>query len=135
VPVAVIVVATPPACMAAGDAEVRPGTGFRMFNGKALELPPLGCGFNTEICNCPGVAVSEADMAASRVVELTNEVRRSLPFTVTIDVETKFVPVTVRVKPSEFVSTPDGLSAVIVGTGLGSGLIVNVNERLVPPPG
>jgi hypothetical protein len=58
-----------------------------------------------------------------------------LPFTVTIDCETKFVPVTISENCAFPVVTPDGESEVTCGTGLAAPLIVNWRVRVVPPPG
>jgi hypothetical protein len=49
-----------------------------------------------------------------------------------VDVETKFEPVTLRVKPGVPASTALGASDAIAGTGLS---IVKVRALDVPPPG
>jgi hypothetical protein len=57
---------------------------------------------------------------------------RRLPFHWTVDVETKFAPVTVSVKPDVPATRAFGVSDAIVGTGLS---IVKVRGLDVPPPG
>lgn len=55
--------------------------------------------------------------------------------TVTVDCETKFLPVTVNVKPNPPAKAPVGESEVISGTELELALIVKGSGRVVPPPG
>jgi hypothetical protein len=57
---------------------------------------------------------------------------RGLPFHWIVDVETKFEPVTVRVKPDVPATTAFGVTDAIAGTGLS---IVKVRGLDVPPPG
>ena len=135
VPVSPIIVLGLPAVNALGVSDVMLGTEFLMLSGKLLEPPPFGCGLITATCRVPAVDTSEAGMPAISVVGFTKPVDRLLPFTVTIDCETKFIPVTVSVNEALPVVTPDGESEVICGTGLGPGLIVNCSISVVPPPG
>jgi hypothetical protein len=95
-------VGTPGAASAAGDV---------MVKGKLLEVPGevLAAGLKTETVAVPEKAVSEAEIAAESCVVLTNVVARAAPFQYTVEaltampftVElfTKFVPVTVSVIP------------------------------------
>jgi hypothetical protein len=62
-------------------------------------------------------------------------VESAVPFHRTWDVETKFVPVAVRVNVGLPTVAPDGESDVRVGEGLGGGLMVKVRGLEVPPPG
>ena len=80
----------------------------------------------------PTVATSAAVIAACRLVLETTVVERAFPFHCKLAEETKFVPVTVSVKPALPATTAFGFSVLTVGTGL---LIVNVNGVEVPPPG
>jgi len=57
------------------------------------------------------------------------------PLTVTVDCETKFLPVTVSVKPALPVNAPAGEREVICGTELALGLIVKGSGSVTPPPG
>lgn len=53
----------------------------------------------------------------------------------TVEVETKLVPVIVRPNPDPPAMPTAGFSIVIDGTGLGVGRIVNWSGAVVPPPG
>lgn len=57
------------------------------------------------------------------------------PLTVTVDCETKFLPVTVSVKLAPPANAPAGEREVISGTELAFGLIVKGSASVVPPPG
>jgi hypothetical protein len=76
-------------------------------------------------------AVSEAATA----VEFEYSVVRLLPFTVTVDCGTKFVPETLSTKPPAPARVPEGEMELMCGTGPAVGLTVNVNPAVVPPPG
>ncbi len=134
-PVNVIVVAAPPAFAAAGLSDVRLGVWFFTASGKLLEEPPFGAGFTTAISNVPEVARSAATIKACNEVEPRKVVGRLLPLTVTVDCETKFLPVTAKVKPAPPAKVPAGESEVICGTELEAALIVNGSGRVTPPPG
>ncbi len=60
------------------------------------EFPPPGVGFATDTCTLPAKFRSEAEIIAVSWLELPKDVVRLLPFQRTTDVETKPVPVTVR---------------------------------------
>jgi len=93
-----------------------------MVNVCALDVPPPGGGLTTVTEAVPGDATSAAVTVAVSCVEETNVVASVVAFHFTVEVETKFVPFTVRVncpQPGDEL----GLSEVIVGTGL---LMVNV---------
>jgi len=98
----------------------------------ALDVPPPGVGFTTVIETVPGVAIRAAVTVAVSCVEETNAVVRDVPPQRTVEVETKFVPVTVKVNCEPPAVAQVGLIAVVVGAGL---LIVNVTAFDVPPPG
>src|SRR5436190_23103222 len=70
-----------------------------------------------------------ADTVAVSCVEETNVVVSAAPFQFTIDVETKFVPLTVNVNCESPAEAQVGLSEVIVAVTL----IVNVTAADVPP--
>jgi hypothetical protein len=76
--------------------------------------------------------MSEAGTVAVSCVEETNVVVREVAPQRTVEVETKFVPVTVKVNCVPPAVAQLGLIEVIVGTGL---LIENVCAFDVPPPG
>ena len=78
------------------------------------------------------MAISAAVICAVSWVLLTNVVVRLLPLNLTIELPTKFVPITVKVKAAPPKVLLDGLMLLSVGTGL---LTVNVRELDVPPPG
>ena len=83
----------------------------------------------------PAVARSAARIVACSWVALTNVVARGLPFQSTAEAATKLVPFTVRVRPPVPALASLGDSELIVGTGFGGMLIVNVSALEVPPPG
>ena len=76
--------------------------------------------------------MSLAKIAAVNCVALTKVVVRGLPFHAIEEVETNFVPVTVRVKAGPPAGALEGEREVAVGTGL---LTVKATVLEVPPPG
>ena len=102
-----------------------------MVNVCALDVPPPGLGFTTVTDAVPAVATREAGTAAVSCVEETNVVVREAPFQRTVEVERKFVPVTVKVNWGPPAVAQVGLIEVVVGSGL---LIVKVKVALPVPP-
>jgi len=98
----------------------------------ALDVPPPGLGLTTVIDAVPAVATRDAGTVAASWVEETKLVARGAPFQFTVEVETKLVPFTVKMKSALPAAIQVGLIEVVVGTGL---LIVNVTEFDVPPAG
>src|SRR4029077_15818651 len=86
----------------------------------AFDVPPHG--FTTVIDAVPGLAMREADTVAVSCVEETNVVVSAAPFQFTIEVEMKFMPLTVNVNCGSPAAAQVGLSELMVGTAL----IVNV---------
>ena len=86
----------------------------------AFDVPPHG--LTTVIEAVPGLAMREADTVAVSCVEETNVVVSAAPFQFTIEVEMKFVPLTVNVNCGSPAAAQVGLSELMVGTAL----IVNV---------
>ena len=70
-----------------------------MVNLRAPDVPPPGEGFTTVTEAVPAAPMSLAKIAAVNCVPLTKVVARALPFHCTVEVATKFVPVTVIVNP------------------------------------
>jgi len=97
----------------------------------AFEVPPPGAGFTTVTNAVPAAATFAAGTMAVSLVEETNVVARAEPFQLTVEVETKLVPLTVRVNWADPAVVEAGLIEVVVGTGL---LIVNVSVALPVPP-
>ena len=97
-----------------------------------FDSPPPGVGLNTVIGKTPSEAMSEAGMAAVRVVEFTNVVVRSEPLNLTTEEDMNSVPETVIVNSESPTVFPVGSMLVVVGTGL---FTVNVWASEVPPPG
>jgi len=64
-------------------------------NVTAFDVPPHG--LTTVIEAVPGLAMRAADTVAVSCVEETNVVVSAVPFQFTVEVETKFVPLTVNV--------------------------------------
>jgi hypothetical protein len=103
-----------------------------IVNVTALDVPPPGLGFTTVIEAVPGVAIRAAVTVAVSCVEDLAVMARAVPFQFTVEVETKFVPFTVKVNCAPPAAAQVGLSEVIVGTGL---LMVKTCAFDVPPPG
>ena len=96
----------------------------------AFDVPPPGLGFTTVTEAGPAVAMSGAGTVAVSCVEETNVVVREVPPQRTVEVETKFVPVTVNVKPVLPAVTQLGLIEVVVG----SRLLMVITSVFVPVP-
>ena len=88
-------------------------TSGEMVRLSAFETVPPG--FVTVMLAVPGVAMSEAGMAALSWVLVTKVVVRFDPFHLTTELETKFVPLTVNVKARPPANTALGLMLVSVG--------------------
>ena len=89
-------------------------------NVTAFDAPPHG--LTTVIEAVPGLAMREADTVAVSCVEETNVVVSAAPFQFTIEVEMKFMPLTVNVNCGSPTAAQIGLSELMVGTAA----IVNV---------
>jgi len=135
VPFTVKVNAAPPAVTLVGEIEASVGTGLgalEMLKTKFVEVPPPGVGLVTVTFALPEVVISEARIAAVSCVELTKVVVFALPLNFTAEVETKPVPLTVRVNAAPPAVAPVGESEVIFGDGL---LTVKFDAVDGPPPG
>jgi hypothetical protein len=124
--------AAPPAVTLEGESEVALGFGLLMVKVSPLDVPPPGVGFTTVTDAVPAVAMSLAGTVAVNSVALTYFVASPVPFHFTVEVETKFVPATVRVNAAPPAVALEGESEVGVGDGL---LMVKVSPLDVPPPG
>jgi hypothetical protein len=84
-------------------------------------------GFDTATVAAPGKAVSAAKITAVSCVALTKFVMRGVPFQLTTEAATKFVPFTTRVNPdapqygTEATAVGDGEIEVEVIVGAGGG--------------
>jgi hypothetical protein len=94
-----------------------------IVNVTAFDVPPHGVTTVTEAV--PAVAMLAAGTVAVSWVEETNVVVNAAPFQFTIEVETKFVPLTVNVNCISPAEAQVGLSELMAGTAV----IVNV----IPP--
>jgi hypothetical protein len=83
-------------------------------NVPAFDVPPHG--LTTVIEAVPGLAMREADTVAVSCVEETNVVVSAAPFQFTIEVEMKFMPLTVNVNCGSPAAAQIGLSELMVGT-------------------
>jgi hypothetical protein len=81
-----------------------------------VDVPPQG--FTTVTEAVPAVAMREAGTVAVSCVEETNIVTSAVPFHFTVEVETKFVPFTVKVNCGPPTAAQVGLSELMVGTAL-----------------
>src|SRR5688572_25441666 len=132
VPFTVSVKAPDPAVALFGTIDVVVGTGLLMLKVCAFERPPPGVGLKTVTDAVPVDETSDVEMLAVTCVEFTKVVARSLPFQRTTELDTKFVPLTVKVKADEPTTALSGLMLVVVGTRL---LTVRVWPCARPPPG
>ena len=85
-------------------------------NVSAFDVAPHG--LTTVIEAVPGLAMRVADTVAVSCAEETNVVVRAAPFQFTVEVETKFVPLTVNVKLGPPAAAQVGLSELMVGLAL-----------------
>src|SRR4029077_8943104 len=114
------------------DSDVSVGTGLLIVKVTELEVPPPGGGLVTVTNAVPALAISAAVIAAVSVVLLTKVVARTEPFHCTVELFTKFVPLTVRVKSVPPAIWLSGEREITVGTRL---FMVKVSALEVPPPG
>src|SRR5882762_5707566 len=132
VPITANVKACAPTGAQLGSRELIVGTGFvplGMSKFTGFEVPPPGAGLFTVTAAVPAEAMAAAGIAAVSCVEPTNVVVRAVPAKLTTEAETKFVPLTVSVKPAALPATVlVGEMVVIVGTGLPPPI------EAVPPP-
>jgi hypothetical protein len=120
-PVAVRVNAEPPAEIELGDRLVSDGTGLPpddpIVNVWPFEMPPPGVGFWTVTVAVPALATSAAAIAAVKRVGETKVVVRAVPFQRTVELGTKFVPLTVNVKAALPALVEFGAKLETVGAG------------------
>ena len=81
-----------------------------------IDVPPQG--FTTVIEGVPVVAIREAGTVAVSCVGETNVVTSAVAFQFTVEVETKFVPFTVKVNCGPPAAAQVGLSELRVGAAL-----------------
>jgi hypothetical protein len=81
--------------------KARVGEATGISKGTALEVPPPGVGLATLTRAVPGVATSEAGMAAVICVAVRYVVGRGFPFHSITEAAAKPVPLMVRVKAAE----------------------------------
>jgi hypothetical protein len=126
--------ATVPAVALVGESEAIAGTGSELGDvmEKFTELEFTADGrLDTEIAAAPSEVVSVGRIAAVSCIALTNVVGRGDPFQLTTEPLTKFVPLTVRVKPAGLqYDVEDAETEVTVGAE-----IVKVAPGEMPPPG
>ena len=99
----------------------------------AFDVPPLG--LVTVTLKLPAVAMSEARLAAVSCVALTKVVVRAFPLNLTVEPLTKFVPITVKVRPVPPAMALVGEMLVMVGAGeqdLGGNTATDGSEKKVP---
>ena len=117
VPVIVSVNAAEPATALEGESELIVGTALLIANESAFDVPP-GAGFVTATVAVPAVAISAAAIATVSWVALTKVVVLAAPLNFTTDVDTKPVPLTVRLKAALPAVALLGEREVAVGAGL-----------------
>src|SRR5215813_8333426 len=113
------------------------GTASLILNGAALDEPPPAppTGWvKTVTFAVPATAMSEGVIIAVNCLDEIKVVGRSDPFHRTTELLTKFVPVTVRVKPGPPAVAEFGLIVMIVGVAGACGVIVNGSAFDEPPP-
>ena len=131
VPVTVRVKEPLPAATHVGLSELVVGPGLLIVNVAELEVPPPGAGLTTVTDAVPPVATFAAGTTAVSLIEDTNVVTNDEPFHLTVELDTKLVPLMVRVNWALPAAVEVGLIDVMVGTGL---LIVRVSVALPVPP-
>jgi hypothetical protein len=89
-----------------------------IVNVTAVDVAPQGLGFTTVTEAVPAVAIREAGTVAVSCVDETNVVVSAVPFHFTVEVETKFVPFTVKVNCGPPGVAQVGLSELMVGAAL-----------------
>jgi hypothetical protein len=125
------------AAIEVGESDAIEGTGLLELtvNAAAFDVPPPGVGLTTVTLGVPLLEISEAGIWAVSCVVLTYVVLSGTPAQSTVDVDIKFVPLTVRVNAAPPVVADDGASELMTGTGFVLPEIVNVALLEVPPPG
>jgi len=119
VPVILSVNPAPPTVAVVGATEVSAGPeAVLIVNDKLADEPPPGAGLVTLTVAVPAVAISAAVIAAVNFVVLTNVVVLVAPLNFTSDVDTKPVPLTVKVKAAPPAVALVGEREVAVGAGL-----------------
>src|SRR5439155_622927 len=131
-PFTVTINAGSPAVALDGVSDSTLGTGFSIVNVRSPDVPPPGAAVNTDTCDVPATATSDAGIDACSCVPLTNVVARAAPFQRTTEVLTNPLPFTVTVNAGSPAVALDGVSDSALGTGFA---IVNVRSPDVPPPG
>ena len=116
-PLTVSVNAAEPATALEGESDPIVGTALSIVKETAFDIPP-GAGFVTVTVAVPAVAISAAVIAAVNCVALTKVVVLAAPLNFTTDVDTKPVPLTVRVKAAPPALALVGEREVVVGAGL-----------------
>ena len=125
-------VAPVPAVKAAWLRVVVVGTGLFIDKVNSPEVPPAGAGFETSIFAVPAVAISAASTEIVTCVLLTSVYCRSPPFSLTMELLTKPLPLMVKMKVGPPAITMAGFKLVNAGTGFPT---VKLSSAEVPPPG
>jgi hypothetical protein len=115
VPVTIRVNCGPPTVAQFGLSELIVGVPA-MVNVTAFDVAPQVPGFTTVTETLPGLLIRAFATAAVSCVEETNVVVRGVPFQLTTEPDTKFVPVTVNVNALPPAVAQVGLSELMVGT-------------------
>ena len=119
VPVTLSVSAPVPATTEVGLMLDTVGARFVLIvNVRLPDVPPPGAGLTTLTVAVPTAVMSEAGTAAVRLVAETYVVASDAPFQLTVEVDTKFVPVTVIVNAGPAAKADDGFRLDAVGAGL-----------------
>src|SRR3970282_294777 len=111
------------------------GTGLTAVTVKARapEVPPPGAGLNTVTWAVPAGTRSLSGMLAVSWVARTNVVVRLTPFQLTVEPETKPLPVTVSVKAGPPCKALVGARVESVGTGLMAVTVKGTAPEVSPP--
>jgi hypothetical protein len=103
-------------------------------NVDAVEVPPPGAGLVTVMFALPAVAMSDAGTAALNCEALAKVVGSAVPFQLTVEVDTKLLPLTVSENAAPPAVAPVGAMPAMVGAGLVL-TMVNTDAPDDPPPG
>jgi len=131
-PLIVKVCAAAPAATELGDSDNMTGTGLFTVKLTELDAPPPGLGFVTTTGNTPPVAKSPALRDIVNCVELRKVAGCATLLYVTVELETKLLPLIVKVCTAALAATELGDSDNMTGTGL---FTVKLTELDAPPPG
>ena len=131
VPVRVSVKPLFPAFVEVGEIEESVGTGLLIVRIWEFDVPPPGVGVTTVTDEVAPTAISLAKIVEVSWEPDTKVVARLTPFICTVEVETKLVPLTVRIKLAPPAVVDEGEILVVVGEGFETAIVL-LNADVTP---